>query len=107
MIITTKDLLKMPMCADAMPLVKVFAAEYPVGVEFNDLLNRSDKQMPSQFQWLTGVYCDCLCEDMDYSGFKLSNKALLVKAKPCLIDNIGYDDLSDDEKRFIDLYVKR
>ena len=107
MIITAKDLVKMPMCLDAKPFVKAFIKSYPIGVELNDLLIRTDQQMPGQFQWLTGVYRDHLCEEMDYSAFKLSSKSLLVKAKSCLKDNIGYDDMTSDEKAFIDLYVKK
>jgi len=101
--VTIQMLKAKPHCQDADKFFPLFERDYPTGTTLGDLLDKSEDDAPDFFEWLVESFHDDI-EVADYSGYCLQCKSLLVKHRPDLIGNIGYDAMTEKQKRYIDLF---
>ena len=101
MLITLAILKAKKHCAEANKCFDTFEKDYPDGVQLQELLDQSNDTGQQFFEWLVISFKDDI-ETTDYSLYSLISKGILVRHIPALIDNIGYDELSEGHKRYID-----
>jgi len=106
MLVTTRKISEKNPCSAHKRILPVFQDEYPKGVELTDLLTRADKDMPEHIDWICKNFGDDLPQSYDYSALSIVSKAAIVKANPELVDCIGLDAMTKQEKRLINLSIK-
>ncbi len=92
-------------CSLACKMYPTFAADYPQGVQLNDLLDRSDADAPDQMEWLCKAFGPDI-EVRDYSGYRFTSKSALVRYRPDLCEHIGFDQMTAEQQRTIELFCK-
>jgi len=103
--VTVNEIHRKTLCEASYPLIKQFEQEYPGGVCLCELIERADKDMLDQLNFLSRYFGSCVDPEHDFSEMSIEGKVILCTWNPQCVNQIGYDALPPEEKDLIDAVV--